>query len=177
MKLLSYELHLSALSHQYSNSLIKKIVIDRLINTKYFTFFFFLVISILSKEFIFTSIEKFYLFQVDRTAFTKGVITESLVVDEEDRLFDCKVLYWLNDKQYKITERVSASDTNTNFKSGDSIRVDYNVRKPWKGTIRKTGDRTFEFFAAVFMIAMFIYSGYGVIQDLYLKFKAQKEAH
>lgn len=151
-------------------------MIDRLINTKYFIFFFFVVISILSKEFIFTSIEKFYLFQVDRTAFTKGVITESLVVDEADRLFDWNVLYRLNDKQYKIYERVTLSDTNTNFKSGDSVRVDYNVKKPWKATIRNTRDRIFEFFAAVFMIAMFIYSGFGVIQDLYLKFKAQKEA-
>lgn len=146
-----------------------------ILNNKYFFFVFFLCVSILCKEFIYTSVKKFYLFQIDRTASIKGIIIESLVIDKEDRVFDCKILYSFNDKNYKISERITSPDTVTNFRSGDSISVDYNVKEPWEGTINYASNRMFEFFAAIFILAMFIYSGYRVVRDLYFKINTRKK--
>jgi hypothetical protein len=146
-------------------------MLEKIINHKYFVAIFLAVIFIESKEFVISSINKFYLFQIEKTERTKGIITKALLHDGMGaRTFECSFSYKMNGLLVNNRETISV-DSATNFKQGDSVKIVYNIKQPFKGTIDNIKDRIFRFIASISILAGTGYAGFILCQMIYFKIR------
>lgn len=80
-------------------------MIDKIINSRFFIIILFALVFFESKEFVFRSINKFYLFEIEKTAVTRGIITKAILQDGiGGRAYKCTFSYQTNGLLFKNSE-------------------------------------------------------------------------
>jgi hypothetical protein len=150
-------------------------MIDKIINSRFFIIILFALVFFESKEFVFRSINKFYLFEIEKTAVTRGIITKAILQDGiGGRAYKCTFSYQTNGLLFKNSETVSV-DSITNFNIGDSATVIYSVKHPSKGTLGNTNDLFWRLIASIAILIGTSYAAFALCQLIYLKIKNKRD--
>lgn len=150
-------------------------MVEKIINSKVFIIIFFAIVFFESKAFVFRSINKFYLFEIAKTAITRGVITRAILHDGiEGRAYECTFSYSTNGSLFKSSETISV-DSVTNFNTGDSATIIYSVSQPSRGTLGNKKDLFWRFIASMVILAGIGYAAFALCQLIYLKVKNKRD--
>lgn len=128
-------------------------------NRRYGFILLAILIGILSKDFVIYWMRKFYLFELDRTGTTRGVVLNAKLDDAiNGTSVECSYSYSVNDRGYRRDESISVHDTVVRFNIGDSLDVRYNIARPWQGTIDNRYNLRLFFAASLGILIWFIWA-------------------
>ena len=124
-------------------------------NWKLFSIILFVII-LLSKDYIFISIERFYFLTILPNNKTNGLVIKSKEISSIDgRGFECTYSYTISGIEYKNEELISvASQQNILLK--DVIVLKYNINNPKYATIKDDSTLYKDFFISICLAISFL---------------------
>jgi hypothetical protein len=150
-------------------------MIDKIISSKTFIIVFFALVFFESKEFVFRSINNLFLFEIGKTAITRGIIIQAILHDGiAGRAYECSFTYTTNGSLFKSSETISV-DSVTNFNIGDSTTIIYNVKQPSKATLGNKKDLFWRFIASISILLGTGYAVFAFCQLIHLKIKNKRD--
>jgi hypothetical protein len=118
-------------------------------NKKWAFVIFIFLILIPSYNFLKDKFWRFYLFRLDATGTTNGVILKSDFHEADAAYFICQYRYSIKSTFYNGNENISINDKTTKFFTGEIVPVTYNIKRPWHGTIDLSYNMYMGFFASI----------------------------
>jgi hypothetical protein len=128
-------------------------------NGKIIFILFGLVQVIYCREFMEKGFAKFYLYEIDKTGTTTGVVLKSDIDNSgEGTSIECSYLYRVSNAEFKKFESISVDDTLKRLSVGDKVPVRYNSKRPWYGTIDTSHNLWWYYFFTLVMVLWILYS-------------------
>ena len=132
-----------------------------------------LLFGIMAKDFVIKGMRDFYLFELDKTGLTRGIVLDARLDDAiNGTSLECSYLYHVKKASFKIDESISVHDTIQRFAAGDSLNIRYNLDRPWKGTIDTSHNLSLFFATSFVLVIWFLWAIIFFITEAVRFFKA-----